>query len=446
MSVGFGFSAGDFIAALNLVGTVIDALREAGGAGAEYRELIRQLHTLETALIRVKRLDLEVVQNAERIALQQAASQCQRTINDFWQEIRKYQPHLGQAAFRLKSAWMKIKWATCMKEDLLKFRADIMAHTMSIDLLLMTVQMGTTAVENCKNDQRHRTLTGRIQDASFQYMKKLADLAVTVASGVQQGKQLLNMTADIMYMNIKVFQIVCNIQALITKLPCQVERQQPVFLIDALGKAAPFHLEFVRSREAFLAVLKINFSKIRSGAEKIERGEFEIQETHSKRLIDLTTDWDSCFLPGQKVDMSMVFRKPLSKDQVCPGCTAQSEALPDEDIECVSCGMIFRKIVEAEDIFAKPLLLETKVSSSRTMETQPAMGKPPSLKRKSIEDQDEDELRLFRRLRVMGPLQNLFGRCKMWEINGDYLYDMGIGFCSANNSRVGPQHLEFVLA
>ncbi|MCJ1414052.1 hypothetical protein MMC32_000377 [Xylographa parallela] len=280
MSVGFGFSAGDFIAALTLVGTIVDSLREAGGAGSDYRELLRHLHTLETALIRVKRLNLEEVQHAERVALQQAASQCQRTIDDFWQKIRNYQPHLGQYSFRLKSAWMKIKWATCKKEDLSKFKVDIAAHTTSIDLMLTTVQMDSIATESRKNDQRHRTLAGRMQDASFQYMNKLADLAVAVASSVQQGKDLLNMTADIMYTNIKVFQIVCNLQALVTQLPSQVERQQPVYLIDALGKAVPFHLEFVRSREAFLAVLKVNFSKIGSGAQKIERGEFLIQDTH----------------------------------------------------------------------------------------------------------------------------------------------------------------------
>ena len=132
MSVGFGFSAGDFIAALALVSTVIDALREAGGAGAEYRELLRQLHTLETALLRVKRLDLKDVQNTERIALQQAASQCQRTIDDFWQKIQKYHSHLGQRGSRIKSEWMKIRWTTCRKEDISKFRTDIAAHTMSI--------------------------------------------------------------------------------------------------------------------------------------------------------------------------------------------------------------------------------------------------------------------------------------------------------------------------
>jgi hypothetical protein len=50
-------------------------------------------------------------------------------------------------------------------------------------------------------------------------------------------------------MNIKVFQIVLEVQQAILRIPGQVERQQPVYLIDALGKHSPFHLEFVRSAE-----------------------------------------------------------------------------------------------------------------------------------------------------------------------------------------------------
>jgi hypothetical protein len=59
MSVGFGFSAGDFIAAVPLVGTVIDALRKQQGLFCQNRSLIRQLHTLKTALLRVKRPELD---------------------------------------------------------------------------------------------------------------------------------------------------------------------------------------------------------------------------------------------------------------------------------------------------------------------------------------------------------------------------------------------------
>jgi hypothetical protein len=83
MSVCFGFSVGDFIVAIELVGTVIDVLRSSGEAGAEYRELISQLLGLETALLQVKNLEFEESQYAEIVALRQAVAQCRRTIDGF---------------------------------------------------------------------------------------------------------------------------------------------------------------------------------------------------------------------------------------------------------------------------------------------------------------------------------------------------------------------------
>lgn len=144
MPVGFGFSVGDLIAALELVGTVIDALRDSGSASAEYRELLRVLYSLETALIQVKRLEVHESQHAELIALRQAAAQCQQTISDFWGKIKKYQPPLGNTEcsdFRIRTAWTKIKWAVCRRDDLARFKADLIGHTESINILLTVIQM-----------------------------------------------------------------------------------------------------------------------------------------------------------------------------------------------------------------------------------------------------------------------------------------------------------------
>lgn len=149
MSVGFGFSVGDFIAAIELVGTVIDALRSSGSAATDYRALVSQLLSLETALLQVKRLEFEEGHYAEVIALRQAAAQCQRTIDAFWKKVQKYQPHLscdsnggGRSQLSLiKGGLMKIKWAVCKKADVEAFRADLRGHTESIELLLATVQM-----------------------------------------------------------------------------------------------------------------------------------------------------------------------------------------------------------------------------------------------------------------------------------------------------------------
>lgn len=144
----FGFSVGDFIAALELVGTVIQSLREAGGAKSEFHELVQQLYGLETALLRVKQLEFDRDQETDYLALKQVASQCQFTIDAFWKKASRFQRDLLSDGMTVKNAWMKIRWALCKKEDLVKFKADLAAHTGSILLLLVTVQMVCVVVEH----------------------------------------------------------------------------------------------------------------------------------------------------------------------------------------------------------------------------------------------------------------------------------------------------------
>ncbi|CAJ2501105.1 Uu.00g039580.m01.CDS01 [Anthostomella pinea] len=211
MSVGFGFSVDDFLAALNLVGTVIDCLRESSASGAAYRELIQELYTLESALLRVKRLDLDAGQRAEKVALRQAATQCQRTIDDFWKTaIVRYYPHLreGGSGSRLKDGWAKIRWTFLKADNVEKFKSDIRAHTGSIEVLLLTVQLEATSMAAREQGRQH---------------------------SVKQGKELLESTANIVQGNLRVFQMVFDIHQFILSLPAQVHRQQAVYMIDAFG-------------------------------------------------------------------------------------------------------------------------------------------------------------------------------------------------------------------
>ncbi len=104
------------------------------------------------------------------------------------------------------------------------------------------------------------------------------------------------------------------------QLPPQVELQKPVILLDACGRVAPFHLDFIDSREAFIAVIKARFKDI--GLKKIEKGEFCLEERHRKREIDLSRPWSTVFLPGQTVDMSMIFQRSYAPLEKCHGCGA----------------------------------------------------------------------------------------------------------------------------
>lgn len=151
-------------------------------------------------------------------------------------------------------------------------------------------------------------------------------------------------------MNVQVFQVVMNIQNLITHIPAQVERQQPVYLIDALGRQSPFHLEFIRSAEvcttyflacrcianypqALTAVLQTNFSKAGQARKKIGRGEFVIQDSLRKRDINIFDDWNNCFYPGQRVEMSVVFQRRWQVGSSCPGCGTICDGSTEADVK-----------------------------------------------------------------------------------------------------------------
>lgn len=231
----------------------------------------------------------------------------------------KYQPHLQQNGTdsKIKDAWTKIKWAVCKIDDLERFRADIRGHTSSIQILLLTMQMEVLTANARKDEARQRSLAGRIQDFSFQVMDKLCTITENVAQSVELGKRLLESSVRIIQINLGIFQIVHDMQLSILRIPGQVQRQQPVCFIDPLNREMPFHLEFIKSPEALLSVLKINLRETGCGPAMIDRGEFVIEEAAPRTLIDLTAPWDRCFFPGQRVAMSMVF---ICASSSCPEC------------------------------------------------------------------------------------------------------------------------------
>lgn len=139
----FGFSVSDFVSGVNLVRDLIKALEDSAGSSAEYRDLIKELYSLERALLEVKHLDLDESQHSQGIALQQAAIQCQQAIDVFLQKIRKFQPALrtGGSKSWCRDGFRKVEWALYKKEDVQQFRAQLHGHTASINILLITLQL-----------------------------------------------------------------------------------------------------------------------------------------------------------------------------------------------------------------------------------------------------------------------------------------------------------------
>ena len=115
-------------------------------------------------------------------------------------------------------------------------------------------------------------------------------------------------------------------------LPPQVERQQPVIFRDALNRIAPIHLEWIDSREAFLAVLKVRFKE--HGLRKVANKEFVLRAAGSREDVDMKRPWSIWFQAGQRVDMSMLFREAASVDTaICPACHSSCPGDSDTEIE-----------------------------------------------------------------------------------------------------------------
>ena len=145
MSIGFGFSVGDVLAAIEVVATVCDALRSSGLANAEHQELLSQLSVLEAILHRINSLQPDDASQYEIIALRDTASMCLRTIDDFWNRASKYRNGLdvqsqSSSGLDVRNKWRRVKWAVFKKGDILAFRMNILAHVQALQLLLSIVQ------------------------------------------------------------------------------------------------------------------------------------------------------------------------------------------------------------------------------------------------------------------------------------------------------------------
>ena len=324
MPVGFGFSASDFVAVLKLVRTVIDALRESSHATTSFHSLIQELCALEYALRCVKRLDPTAGDSADYAALREAACQCQQAIDGFYKKIRKYQPHLqrGGTNSAIQDGWMKIKWAVCKKEDVENFRAEIRGHTSSIGVLLLMVQAKATNAHRREQKKQYTMMSKMIHFLYLMAMGLLCTMAKNIDHGLEQGKALIQASSKVVEMNMRVFQAVQELRLSILSLPGQVERNEPVYLIDALNILRPFHLEFITSAEALIGVLKDNLRSVRSSSALIDQGKYRIEELGTLEAIDLSGPWETCFSPGKRVAMSMIFDREGNKwsPTTCPVC------------------------------------------------------------------------------------------------------------------------------
>lgn len=140
-------SVGDIISISLIVKDLVKALDDCRGSASEYQALIRELWVLDRVLLEVELLTKMYEQTAELNALcvtaKNVADSCRRCIEIFQENIKKYDDSLGSAGTgkKIQDVSMKIRWRIAHSDDLERFRAEVNAHSSSLNMLLVTASV-----------------------------------------------------------------------------------------------------------------------------------------------------------------------------------------------------------------------------------------------------------------------------------------------------------------
>ena len=146
MPVTFG-SVGDIISLSLLIKDLVKCLDESRGSLTEYQAVIRELWSLDHALLEVELLLRSCKQCTELSDLcktaNSCAEQCRKCILNFRDKTKRYQRALqGQGTGNLiTDTTAKIRWHVLEKDDLAKFRAVITRQNSLLNMLLATAGM-----------------------------------------------------------------------------------------------------------------------------------------------------------------------------------------------------------------------------------------------------------------------------------------------------------------
>lgn len=142
MPITFG-SVGDIISICLIIKDLVDVLKKSKDSSREFSEANAELWVLERALLEVDLLSRTCNDTAELVALCETAwrtvEKCRASMESFLTRIKKYGPSLGEGGSGsiLQDASMKFRWQMSHKDELARFRAEVCAHSSSINMLLL---------------------------------------------------------------------------------------------------------------------------------------------------------------------------------------------------------------------------------------------------------------------------------------------------------------------
>ncbi|KAF7502246.1 hypothetical protein GJ744_006301 [Endocarpon pusillum] len=200
--------------------------------------------------------------------------------------------------------------------------------------------------------------------------------------------------------------------------------------LNALGRRAPIHLEWVNSYEVSAASLKAHFKD--HGLQLIEDKHFVVQATKTKQDVDFNKEWDFCLLSGRDYDRSMLFKgSGRSSSVACTSCRHACTGNPGEDLTCGNCCTTFRRIVDVSDNNTSQDDKTRHPAWSSKVQTEPDQ---PS---NNINRKREFQMRDFQRVRIIYSIKesSVGLSCDVCKTNRAVPYDVYQSFRDGRDGR-----------
>ncbi|KAB8298850.1 hypothetical protein EYC80_001011 [Monilinia laxa] len=366
--ISFGFSAGDSIAAGEIIATLIKGLRETGGSNSDYQELVRELHDPDKALKHVDSLKAGNKNNLDIIKC--AASSCRNPLEQFLKRISRYEYSLGPAASSgIKVAERKIRWIFAEKNEIQKLSGYLSTHVASINTMLASHGLETLNLVMEQAERHHLSLKSAIVDAQNDIanrktpMKAIEDNIRHQSLLVKRNWSILatlswvvndQVVLSLKYIKEGVVQSLLSLQQVLKLVqelrviaPAVDTRftyfQAPVKVEDALGRVFPVPSDY--SFGDLRALIQHRF-KVGPGHSQVSNGNYEIFNSKNRKQI---VSEEYCNIlglsPGSMLTMAIIVDEIVkTQDNTCPmpRCGSHNTSpLMGGGMTCNECGVWF---------------------------------------------------------------------------------------------------------
>ena len=156
----FSVSIGDGIAVAKLIISISRSLQDVGGARTDYKELLRELQTLQKTIAHLDTLQQQTEDIKTLDSIKFAALSCRQPLEEFLGKIKKYDRALGLQGRRavLTDVRHKLRWTMTEKDAIDKLQKYLSMH-------VSTINVGEHVFSQCKGHGRE-TIPSR-EDLSY---------------------------------------------------------------------------------------------------------------------------------------------------------------------------------------------------------------------------------------------------------------------------------------